>query len=157
MNFLELETTVKGTIGEAIAAKYLKKRGYHVYTSYFDGSHPFDFYLHANGRDYLADVKTYPRLYLAAQTGIDLSDWEKYKGASAQTGLPFLVLFVDVFEAAIYGNRLEDLKPCRKDASKVYFSLSSCILIAKLSDSDLKQLKPIKRPERYNLTVRYFK
>jgi len=76
-DFTDLLTTRKGSIGELFALRFFHARNVPLYPTWGDGSHPADFIM--QGRESLAyvEVKTYPRRYVAAQTGIDQVDGRK--------------------------------------------------------------------------------
>ena len=128
--FSQLHTTRKGDAGEQIVHRYLATKGYKPYCQALDGPYPFDCiaYSEQDTRLVIVEVKTYPRRYAYADTGIDLSDWSKYQSIATSNPLAFCLMFVDKFERAIYGADLRKLKVDRHGTGptgrKVYFDLS---------------------------------
>lgn len=158
MEFHELPTTRKGTAGERLAIAYLNEIGVETFDPTASGPHSVDlFAICSNGRPLFIDVKTYPRRYRDESTGIDAADLHKYQRLEAETGIPVYLLFVDVFERAMYGALISDLDGNRKvERTKVYFPLSAFRVLKQLSAADLLKLAPIKEPERYRNVAPYF-
>lgn len=157
-NFRQLPTTRKGEAGEQIAKKIFMDRGAFPYAPAIDGPHPIDFaVMSKKGNITLVDVKTYPRRYMAPQTGIDKADWESYQALHESTGLRVYLMFIDAFEQCIYGAGLDVLKPTAKvEGDKVYFDLCYLQPMAKLSAEGLSKIGPIKSPERYKGVTPFF-
>lgn len=139
--FTELRTTRKGTSGEAIARAYFINKGYKPYAPDFDGPHPIDFLVFNPKKGSLTaiDVKTYPRRYVAAQTGIDTADYNSYKAFEDQHDIKVFIIWVDAFERAIYGAYLSDLgNPVATTTGKVYFGLERVQLLKRLSVNEVE-------------------
>jgi hypothetical protein len=160
MNFTELKTTKQGTAGEDIARRYLIRNRYLPFVPGFEGSHPIDFITIKPGENSLIaiDAKTYPRRYVAEQTGIDTADYFTYKSFEKALKLKVYLMFVDPFERAIYGAYLSQLETLAiPESEKVYFPLHAFKLLDWLTPEDLTNLAPIKKPERYRRVKPYFR
>lgn len=161
MTFPELKTTRKGKLGEIFAREYFASQGATIYEP-SAGPHPCDFILYRDrgknaGRFTFIDVKTYPRRYVRAQTGMDLKDWIKYRKLRDANNLVFGIVFIDVFERIMCGATLEQLfGVARIEGRKVYFPLGVLTPIKRLTDDDLTRLPPMERPDRYASVRRYF-
>lgn len=156
MNFNDLPTTKRGDAGETIVDGYLTAKGCTLYGP-GPGPHPIDrFMIDPTGRPFAFDVKTYPRQYSRAYTGIDLPDFYKYLNLSP---VPVLLFFVDPFEGCIYVhtlNREDGHRAPMIENGKVYFHLSEMTLCRLLTVEELLQLGKIKQPERYARTRKHF-
>ncbi len=156
--FSNLATTRKGTAGERFVADYLRGRGAIPYVPDLDGPHPFDFIvMHPDSKEpFIVEVKTYPRLFSRPETGIDLADFHGYPVTAQRLGWPIYLLFVDVFERAVYGAYIHTLKPTATGHGKAYFSLNQFKLCTRLTGKQAALLPPIEQPERYKRTLRHF-
>ena len=166
MTFSALPTTIRGDAGERIVHDYIKSKGYFPYQQALNVPYPLDIVAYSQdaGQLALAEVKTYPRRYAYADTGIDLADWETYLAIAATHRLPFALLFVDKFEEALYGadiRRLEVSKTGKGPTGpKVYFDLSQMHLRKRLAESEVASIPDppghVFNWTRYKFTRRYF-
>jgi hypothetical protein len=108
--FSQLPTTRKGTIAERYVRDVLVGMGWHIYTYSADHPHPVDMLaITSDNRLVAVEVKCKcARLYYP-DTGIDRNDYYAYHDFQARFNLPVLLLFVDNYHRAIYGNYLDNL------------------------------------------------
>lgn len=159
MSFTNLPTTIVGTTGERIAQAYMERNGCNVYPSGANGPHPVDFIVHnpKHKTVTLVEVKTYPRLYISDRTGIDTRDYRSYLKLSKETNLPFYMIFVDPFEAVIYGALLDDLTGrAIIQKEKVYFPLERFKRLHDLTPKELKLIGWKDVRSRYANVSRHF-
>ena len=157
--FAQLTTTRRGTVGEDIAKAFFVRRGCVPFGPAVDGSHPIDLtLLTPKGDLVLVDVKTYPRRYVRPETGIDQPDWQTYQHlAMRNPGIVVYLLFVDAFERAMYGGRVEELSSCaRPEGGKVYFPLGALQHVSCLSAEEVRRIGPPKDATRYRHVTPYY-
>jgi hypothetical protein len=154
MTFQQLPTTRRGNIGEAIADGYFKSQGWFPYSAP-EGSHPIDRLLMTECGVYAIDVKTYPRQFSRACTGIDTPDHHKYL-AIEKKGIPVVLLFIDPYEGCIYSGRIAKLSQAAKHYDKkTYYPLQLMKFVRRLTASELESLYFPPDP-RYQTTPKYF-
>ena len=146
MSFSALPTTIRGDAGERIVHDYIKSKGYFPYQQALNVPYPLDIvaYSQDDGQLAFAEVKTYPRRYAFADTGIDLADWKTYQSIASIHRHPFALLFVDKFEAALYGADIRRLEVSRTShgptGGKVYFNLSQMQLRKRLTATEVASI-----------------
>lgn len=154
MTFQQLPQTRRGNIGEAIADGYFADQGWFPYTPP-NGPHPIDRLLLTNCGAFAVDVKTYPRQFSRACTGIDTPDHRKYQSIEAN-GLPVVLFFVDAFEGCIYSGRFSKLRKAAKHHDgKTYYPLHLMRFARRLTTSELERLHGPTDP-RYQYTTKFF-
>ena len=151
MSFLNLRTTRKGAIGEQIIKDWIKAKGWQ-YEAAPDRAHTVDFHVNMDGEQIAIEVKTYARRYSSTDTGIDVKDYSTYCGMH----LRVLLLFVDPFEQAIYGQWINRLAVDSSGGGKVYFRLHQFRVLRALTASELARLDKYTLSSRYALTEPYF-
>lgn len=150
INSWETKTTVKkGNIGEKIAQSYLERKGFIVYRPNTPGSHPFD-NLCANDKNiFVAEIKTKEARKYYADTGVDIRHYDKYLYIKKTHNVKVYIIFVDAYNAKIYGNELNELiKPITvngknypsKEGGIIYFPLVNMITIANLTKEQCAEI-----------------
>lgn len=156
MKFVEMATTKKGGIGEAIILEMLRRRGYVVYPAPDeDRGHLVDFFTYnpKEGTAALIEVKTYPRRAFHQDTGIDEADLWKY----SRQCLPVILFFVDEVEECIYCARLEDLAPyATLEGGKAYFPLHLFRVVRRLTPAELARIRKHPTQVAYRNVKRFF-
>ena len=134
-SFSRLQSTKAGEIGEIIVHQILKSWDLVIYRPEPGKPHLVDFLCYQPGSPLIAvEVKTYPRQYISASTGIDFEDFELYDSQCAET----YIFFVDPFEEMIYFQRITILKKSAyRSGGKAYFPL--------------KYMKPVRRLTRFEV------
>lgn len=159
MGFDQFLTTKKGSKGELVFHEYCRRNGRTPFPVAAKGKHIIDLtvYNPQQGTFTAIDVKAYPRLYSTPMTGLDTLDLATYRKLNETSGLPVWIVFVDVFEQAIYGAAVNDLpEPDRIGNYKSYYWLDRFRLFHRLTPTELKQLGPIKSPDKYKGKRRHF-
>ena len=151
MSFLNLRTTRKGATGERIIEQWIKAKGWQ-YEAAPDRAHKVDFHVNMDGEQIAIEVKTYARRYSSTDTGIDVKDYSTYYHMHVRV----LLLFVDPFEGAIYGQWVNRLAVDSSGAGKVYFRLHQFKLLRALTASEQAELSKYPLPGNYAHTRRYF-
>lgn len=143
--FQQLPTTRKGYAGENIVSGIISASGWRVYNCPADMPHPVDFLAYKAGKGLIAvDVKTYPRRYCCPDTGLDTRDFEKYQEFERETRIPVHLVWVDEFEAAVYGARLRSLvRQASQDGGKTYFPLE-CMTVHRFLEPE--EVDKIRQP-----------
>lgn len=142
--FLSLRTTKLGTAGEKFIERHLRAKGLKVYKP-GRGKHPIDFAaIDTGNRVWLVDVKTYPRRWAYADTGVDTKDWKVYCRLADQNGNRVLLYFVDLKEQSVYRYRITpELRAKAYDHNgKTYFPLADReMIIEQISEDSLQALR----------------
>lgn len=127
MNFQNLQTTIKGNIGESIIEEMLIKQGYVVYKTETDAPHPYDFLAVKNKTEFkIFEVKTKARMNRRAETGINQANFKYYMEACTNHNMRLFLVFVDEKEARIYGNYLDVLEQKHTENGKTYPYIEQC-------------------------------
>lgn len=157
--FVELPTTLKGTIGEQIIKRYYRRQNMAVYTA-IDHPAPIDLFVmdsDPNGQHIFVECKCYARFAQFNKTGIDLHDWFVYR--SLDNLHPVYIYWLDQFEEMIYYSSLQVLeKFAQIQGEKVCFSLNAMNVLRRLTERELEilnQVKPIDK-RKYEQTERFF-
>lgn len=107
MNFEDLIEVKKGTCAEFIMNRYLRSKGYIVYSPINLGRHPFDSLAVKDKEEFMiAECKGKPKLIKYNATGIDINDFNYYKRLSLYLSIPVFIFFVDQDLEEMYGNYL---------------------------------------------------
>ena len=144
----------KGDYGEQIIDDYLKSKGIIPYASVIDGPHPFDRLCVHGLRLVIVEVKAKPHREYYPDTGINISQYEKYKAIQEKHGLDLYIYFVDEKQGEIYGNKLSILdaerivenknrviKYPKRERGIIYFPLEAMKLIASLTMKQCEKQK----------------
>jgi len=158
MKFEELVTTRKGAIGERIVRQWMTVREMSVYQ--VEGArHPVDFIvIDQRNEMFFAEVKTYPRRAINADTGIDVGDFHKY-AQLASIGVLW-VFFVDEIEGCCYTSSFEDMQREHSiEGDKVYFPLSLFHVLFTLTRNDINEIRKVSNVNRsqYDGVKRFFR
>ena len=143
-NFTAMKTSRKGAIGERIVFNILSKLGFAIYQPVNDVAHLVDYLTSRGGTLPLqaVEVKTYPRLYAAAYTGIDKKYWECYNELLTRHAIHTRLYFVDEVEACVYGQYVSNLlSHATIKANKLCFPLAKMKVVRKLSEGEVKAIK----------------
>jgi len=142
-------TVKKGNLGEEIAQSYLERKGFIVYRPLTPGSHPFD-NLCANDKNiFVAEIKTKEARKYYADTGVDIRHYDKYSYIKKTHNVKVYIIFVDAYNAKIYGNELDELiKPVSvgskdypsREGGIIYFPLINMITIANLTKQQCNEI-----------------
>lgn len=142
-----------GDAGEAIVIEILKDLGYHVVRGPGDGAegHPYDIFVYTkeeaykNFKFFFCEVKTKPRRWKVADTGIDNWQFKKCNNLLKQ-GIDTLIMFVDEIEKSVYGEYFSNLlknykrEKYENGAEIIYFKLETLKVYRKLTEDELKML-----------------
>lgn len=142
--FRSLQTTKLGTAGEKFIERHLKAKGLQVYKP-GRGRHPIDFLvIDQSANIWSLDIKTYPKRFAYADTGVDTKDWKKYCSLAERNGNRVLLYFVDLMEETVYRYRITDELKAKayEHGGKTYFPLADReIVISKIGEESLKVLR----------------
>lgn len=161
MNFEELVTTRKGTVGEAEVDKYLKSKGIIPYSPASGVAHPFDRLCATVDKKkiFIAECKAKASRTYYPDTGINLKSYNEYKYILDTYGIDIWLFFVDEYKRKIYGNLLTELSKeiVIKHGSKaikyplvqkstygteiIYFPLHSMKPVCDISEKAVAELK----------------
>lgn len=141
-DFQALITTRKGNVGERIAQRLLRRRGWYVYAPAKEEPYPVDIIAYKPGEAIQAiDAKAYPRRARHNDTGIDEKDYRTYQAFTGATGAEVTLMFIDQVEKCVYGARLSSLLPYAKaEGTKVYFPLPCFKVLHWLQPGELAAL-----------------
>jgi len=137
----------KGKYGEELVEKFLKKKGYVVYSP--DGSHAFDKVAMRKNEIFAVEVKTYPARVMYPDTGFSIKHYETYLQRNSKNKLRVFVFFVDEDRKEIYGNWLDVIdRPVfgcpgypKKQGEQIYFHLSRMEFLCKLTEDQTKKIR----------------
>jgi hypothetical protein len=148
----ERKNVKKGDIGEQIVIDYLANKGYVVYKSITQGTHPFDNLCASRDKKkiFIAEVKTKEARKYYPDTGINIKSYDEYKFIQDKYNLRVYLFFVDATNKKVYGNLLQELEtevvvgkytyPLRQKGI-IYFSLSNMKTIAELTEEQSNTIK----------------
>ena len=104
-------------MGEAIVTKYLKDKGYIVYSpEELQGAHGFDRLAVKDKTEVIiAEIKTKARMNRYNATGFNIKHYREYKRISRKYNIPVFIFFVDEALGRIYGNFLSVLEESYTD------------------------------------------
>jgi len=113
IQFSDLITSRKGSLGEKYGERFLRANGYELYCpSDTDKSHPFDRMAvrRADRKAFISDFKTKPKRVKYPDTGIDMKHRDEYLALSQHHGIDCLLMFLDEDCGRAYGNFLSELE-----------------------------------------------
>jgi hypothetical protein len=175
MNYWQSKNEVIiGDIGEDIVETLFPN--FIVYRTNSNGSHPVDMLICSGKKpDYydkllFVEVKTKPRRYKYADTGVDIHSWKRYVNFIDEHKINIKIYFVDEAEKSIYSINIrktlknETYYTNNKDKI-VYFQLKDTKFIRKLSEVELKTIQdkrielkyPIPSLDKYKNFDKFFK
>ena len=101
----------KGSLGEQIAAKWIREGGYIPYSPVFDGAHPVDWFCASpdKKRIFIADAKAKAARKYYPDTGINIRHHLEYLHLQNTYNMQVFLFFIDEISARIYGNFLKIL------------------------------------------------
>ena len=129
-SFRDQQSTQKGTLGERIGERWLRKCGYYVYKpADLDSAHPIDRMAvqRSSAAALVCDFKAKPRREFYPDTGIDVRHWLTYLILARINGMRALLVFVDEIEAKVYGGFLDDLdriRPVKTQKGTKYYPIT---------------------------------
>lgn len=101
----------KGDLGEKIVDAYLNSKNMVVYSTNYNGAHPFDRLLSLPDKSqlFIADIKTKPGRLYYPDTGINIKHFKEYIHIQNLHNIKVFLFFVDQVKEKIYGNFLHEL------------------------------------------------
>lgn len=157
MDFNELTTTKKGTLGEAICRKHFEKKGLVVMLPVTEAAHAFDMMVwEGKNNPIIVDIKTKASRLHYPDTGFDTPDLAKYMEVSEKHNMRVVIFFVDEVKREIYYAPLDELlepvtiqhkgKELQYPMSKwgiTFFPLQTMRKLCDLTDEQVKGLKEL--------------
>jgi hypothetical protein len=145
-NFNNLQTTKLGTLAEdMLINEFIFNKGFQPFVPGYDGSHHVDsMALSPTGVTFYMDCKAKSRRKYYADTGIDLADYNKYKGFDK----PTYILFADLVQGTVYGNWIQKLDP-KVEGSIVYFQLDQMVHYRDMSEVEKATLREYENSKYY--------
>jgi hypothetical protein len=157
MDFNELTTTKKGTLGEMICKNHFEDKGLVVMIPVTEAAHAFDMMVwEGKTNPIIVDIKTKASRLHYPDTGFDTPDFEKYLEVSEKHNMRVVIFFVDEVRKEIYYAPLDKLvepvtivhkgKELHYPFEKwgiTFFPLESMKKLCDLTDEQVKELKEL--------------
>lgn len=136
----------KGDLGEQIIQQYFEDRGWIIYKPVQkDTPHYFDMLLTKDKKKLMAvDVKTKARLNKWNAQGINISHYNDYMRFTAETNIPFFIVFIDDKSGDIHTAEITKLKdPIYINSYIIAWDLNQMFRIHQIDPQAIRELSQL--------------